>query len=61
MNKGNFQKIENFILIEMYKWLMAIECYTSDLQVVTIDTEAFVSQWRHSLYADVLVVFVKSL
>jgi len=40
---------------------MTIRCYTSDIHVVTIDPNAFVSQWRHSLYADVQVVFVKSL
>ena len=40
---------------------MVTGCYTSDLHVVTIDTEAFVSQWRHSLYPDVQVVFVKCL
>jgi len=40
---------------------MAIGCYTSDLHVVAIDNEAFVSQWSHSLYPEVQIVFVKCL
>jgi hypothetical protein len=44
---------ENIILSSMCKCHMGSRWYTSDLQIVTIDIEAYVLTWQQGLYPGV--------
>jgi len=49
-NKVTDSDTENFILISMCMWHMGSRWYTSDLHVVTTDSDAFVTTWYLDLH-----------